>query len=126
MIKSWFWQIPLEVLFICQFENPTDKSFHLLCLQQQLWWELALKTHPLISLTSSPNSVYTSHECCKNIYGWKASITQQKINIFGLKLHIFLYMHHYEKNYRIWSSFSLISSLIMKNLVNTLNADLNY
>lgn len=63
--KSWFRQIPLEVLFICRFENHTDKSFHLLCLQQQLWWERALKTHPLISLTSSPNFVYTSHQRCK-------------------------------------------------------------
>lgn len=78
MIKNRFFdKSPQKCVFTCRFQNATDKSLHLLCLQEQLWWELTLKTHPLISLTPNLNFVYTSDKRKKKGFilntGWKAS-----------------------------------------------------
>ncbi len=49
---------------------------------------ISIKNTSAHQFNVKPNFVYSSHERYNIFLGWKASIPQRKINIFGLKLHI--------------------------------------
>lgn len=98
MIKSWFCQIPLEVLFI-SFENHTDKSFNLLFTATAVM-RISIKNTSAHQFNVKPKLCLLITWTLQKHFWMKSKHPAAENKYIWLEITRFVNMHYYENKFK--------------------------